>query len=119
MTKTKKAAGGYQATSSFNTVNHSIKSPYVKHFNRAKLPNVIDFYMRELKKISFNGKSATALCPFHDDHHPSFSFYIDSGAFRCFSANCNAHGRGIVDFFMRRYGYDFKTAAQALNAWED
>ena len=47
-------------------------------------------------KIAFNGKRATAKCPFHDDHHPSFNIFIgDNNKFfyNCFSC----HESGSVD----------------------
>ena len=49
------------------------------------------------------------LCPFHDDHNPSFGFDTKSGAWECF-AGC---GKGdVFEFLKRRDGKGFK---QVLN----
>jgi archaellum biogenesis ATPase FlaH len=49
-------------------------------------------------KIAFNGRRATAKCPFHDDNNPSFNVFLgdnDRFFYKCFS--CNEHGS--VDIF--------------------
>ncbi|HBR17151.1 MAG TPA: hypothetical protein DD725_06035, partial [Deltaproteobacteria bacterium] len=55
---------------------------------------------------------AVGLCPFHDDHNPSLSMNLESGAFHCFSS-CGAKG-GPVDLLMKVWGVDFKTALDRL-----
>lgn len=40
----------------------------------------------------------TALCPFHNDHHPSLSFNVRKNSFRCFS--CGAHG-DVIDLAIK------------------
>ena len=52
-----------------------------------------------------------ALCPFHDDSHPSLSFCVRRNTFRCFV--CDAHG-GTIDLVMRFLGKDFKDACHWL-----
>lgn len=52
-----------------------------------------------------------ALCPFHDDRHPSMSFR--SGRFHCWA--CDASG-DAVDFTARLFGLDAKGALRRLNA---
>ena len=39
-----------------------------------------------------------ALCPFHEDSHPSLSFHVGKNTFRCFV--CDAHG-GPIDLAMK------------------
>ena len=39
-----------------------------------------------------------ALCPFHDDKHPSLTFSVRKNRYRCFV--CDAHG-GAIDLVMR------------------
>ena len=34
---------------------------------------------------SYSGNEAICICPFHEDHHPSGSFNMDTGLFFCFS----------------------------------
>ena len=48
-----------------------------------------------------------ALCPFHNDHHPSLSFNVRRNTYRCFV--CDAHG-GTIDLVMRYLHKDFKEA---------
>ena len=52
-----------------------------------------------------------ALCPFHDDHHPSLAFSTRRNTFRCFA--CDAHG-GTIDLVMRSLSKDFKEACEWL-----
>ena len=52
-----------------------------------------------------------ALCPFHNDHHPSLSFHRGRNTFRCFV--CDAHG-GTIDLAMRLLGKDFRDACRWL-----
>jgi hypothetical protein len=90
----------------------------MKPFHRELLPPASSFYMRELKKLSRPSRGwAQALCPFHDDHDPSFSVKLDTGGFFCFA--CQAKGGDLVDFLMLRDGLNFKAAAQQLGAWRD
>jgi hypothetical protein len=48
-----------------------------------------------------------ALCPFHDDRHPSLSFRVSKNTYRCFV--CGASG-GTIDLVMRHLHVDFKEA---------
>ena len=52
-----------------------------------------------------------ALCPFHDDRHPSLSFRVSKNTFRCFV--CGASG-GTIDLVMRHLHVDFKAACRWL-----
>ena len=51
------------------------------------------------------------LCPYHDDKHPSLSFYRRNNTFKCFV--CDAHG-GVIDLTMQVLGKDFKEACRWL-----
>ena len=53
-----------------------------------------------------------ALCPFHNDHHPSLSFNTRRNTFRCFV--CDAHG-GTIDLVMRCLHKDFREACSWLS----
>ncbi|MDY3252318.1 MAG: CHC2 zinc finger domain-containing protein [Prevotella sp.] len=48
-----------------------------------------------------------ALCPFHQDRHPSLHFDIKRNRFKCFS--CGASG-GVIDIVMRYMNISFKDA---------
>ncbi len=56
-----------------------------------------------------------ALCPFHDDRHPSLSFSLRRNTFRCFA--CGAHG-GTIDLVMKSLGKDFRQATEWLSGNE-
>ncbi len=52
-----------------------------------------------------------SLCPFHEDKHPSLSFYVRKNTFRCFV--CGAHG-DTIDLVMRHLGLPFRDACRWL-----
>lgn len=52
-----------------------------------------------------------SLCPFHEDSHPSLSFWVSKNTFRCFV--CGASG-GPIDLVMRHLNFDFKAACRWL-----
>ena len=45
-----------------------------------------------------------AICPFHQDSHPSLSFRVSTNSFKCFV--CGAHG-GVIDLAMHMLGKNF------------
>ncbi len=86
---------------------------------RSRLPDPASYYAVRLDKLGKpDGKGwAPALCPFHDDHHPSLSVHVaEGGAYCCHS--CGAKGRDVVAFHMARTGLDFKTAVRELIGME-
>ena len=52
-----------------------------------------------------------ALCPFHDDTHPSLNFSVSRNTYRCFV--CDAHG-GTIDLVMNYLHKDFVDACRWL-----
>lgn len=52
-----------------------------------------------------------ALCPFHDDRHPSLAFSVSRNSYRCFA--CGAHG-GVIDLTMQCLGKNFREACEWL-----
>jgi hypothetical protein len=54
---------------------------------------------------------AVGLCPFHDDHHPSFGVNTEGNYWHCF-AGCG--GGSVIDFWMKWRKCDFTTAAREL-----
>lgn len=87
------------------------------YFDRARLPDPLNYYITELERLRPTGQHASARCPFHDDTHPSLTVNLATGAFRCHVPECGAHGRGVMDFHMARYGLGFVATAKALGAW--
>jgi hypothetical protein len=57
-------------------------------------------------------KKGVALCPFHEDHHPSMG--IKNNRYRCFA--CGAKG-DTIEFVMKRDGLSFKEALNWLNKY--
>ena len=61
-------------------------------------------------KISLNDKNK-ALCPFHDDHSPSFSVQKDKQIYKCFS--CGESGN-VITFVQKYNGITFTEALKML-----
>ena len=53
----------------------------------------------------------TAICPFHDDSHPSLTFNTRRNRYRCFV--CDAKG-GVIDLAMNCLGLNFREACHWL-----
>ena len=64
------------------------------------------------QRLRLNVVKHFALCPFHDDHHPSLYLNPKSNRFRCFS--CGAHG-DVLDLAIKLLGCDLKGACQWLS----
>ena len=82
---------------------------------KRRLPDPAIYYSQHLDKLTApNGSGwASALCPFHDDHHPSLSVHIvEGGAYCCHT--CGAKGRDVLAFHMARTGLPFKEAVRDL-----
>src|SRR5262245_13313842 len=59
------------------------------------------------------GKNYTGFCPFHPNTKtPSFVVFSETQSWRCFGA-C-ADGGDLLSFIMKREGYDFREALEAL-----
>ncbi|MBS0213192.1 MAG: hypothetical protein JSR26_08460 [Proteobacteria bacterium] len=90
-------------------------SAYLPRDWKRRLPDPLAYYSQHLDKLTPpNGSGwASALCPFHDDHHPSLSVHIvEGGAYRCHT--CGAKGRDVLAFHMARTGLPFKEAVRDL-----
>lgn len=48
---------------------------------------------RIAEELGMDVRRHTALCPFHDDHHPSLHFHAKTNTFRCFA--CDSRGSNI------------------------
>jgi hypothetical protein len=57
------------------------------------------------------GKNYLALCPFHNDRHPSLCVYPETNTFHCFG--CQKGGDAIA-FVRLHFGYGFRQAVQYL-----
>ena len=76
-------------------------------FGRANIVDVVSDYV-DLKKSGVNYKG---LCPFHQDHTPSFVVSPAKGIAHCFVCG---HGGNAVKFVMEKEGYTFPEAIKKL-----
>ncbi len=76
--------------------------------------------LKEIPLVEFIGQfvqlrpvasGAIGLCPFHDDHHPSFGVNVKGNYWNCF-AGCG--GGDIISFWMKLKNVDFPTAVTQL-----
>jgi len=85
-------------------------------FKRDRLPAPAHYYREEGLKLTGRGQWKNAVCPFHEDRHPSLRVHMERGAFKCMT--CGAKGGDVLAFHMQRHGLAFHDAAKALGAWE-
>ncbi len=85
-------------------------------FHKSTLQHPANYYKEQGLKLTGGGEWKNAICPVHQDTHPSLRVRIDTGGFRCMA--CGAHGGDVLSFHMQRYGLSFKQAAKDLGAWE-
>ena len=64
------------------------------------------------ERLGLTVKHHKALCPFHEDHHPSLSFSVRKNTYRCFV--CGASG-GTIDLVMKYLHKNFIEACRWLN----
>ncbi len=72
--------------------------------------NIVDLIGEHIA-LTRRGRTFKGLCPFHDDHNPSFDVDPERQSYRCWS--CNAKG-DIFDFVMNRERVDFRAALESL-----
>ena len=73
--------------------------------------NLMECVQNEGIELRKTGQNYKALCPFHDDHHPSFYVYPDANRFICFG--CGLKGDAI-DFIRKLRNLKFKEAISYL-----
>ncbi|MEZ4671444.1 MAG: CHC2 zinc finger domain-containing protein [Anaerolineae bacterium] len=73
--------------------------------------SVYDF-VSQFMEINRDGRG---LCPFHDDHHMSFSVHRERNFWRCFATHCNK-GYTVIDFWMYWRNISFRQAVKELAA---
>ena len=68
------------------------------------------------ERLGLRVRMHKALCPFHDDRHPSLSFRVSKNTFRCFV--CGASG-GPIDLVMKYLNKTFLEACRWLSLTPD
>lgn len=78
------------------------------------LPDPAGYYAANVQRLGRANQTgwALGLCPFHDDHNPSLSVNLETGAFACHA--CGAKGSGVISFHMRLTGLSYREAACEL-----
>lgn len=74
----------------------------------ARIEDVAGRYTKLVRK----GKNYTALCPFHDDHHPSLVVDVAKQTFHCFA--CGEHG-DVIGFVQKAEHCGFTEAVAKLS----
>jgi len=87
----------------------------MQKFDKSTLQRPANYFKEQGLKLTGGGEWKNAVCPFHQDTHPSLRVRIDTGGFRCMA--CGAHGGDVLSFHMQRYGLGFIAAAKQLGAW--
>lgn len=86
-------------------------------FNRSKLPDPLDYYQDNLEGCKRpRNEHMLALCPFHNESHPSFSVNTETGSYKCFS--CGARGGDVLKFHQEVNHLSFIEACKQLGAWD-
>lgn len=75
---------------------------------RIKAAVSIRDFIGQFVELSASGQG---LCPFHDDHNPSFSVNEEENYWYCFACD---KGGSVIDFWMMRQECEFKTAVSEL-----
>lgn len=75
---------------------------------KAKTVPIEEIYPAQLKGT---GSILLGLCPFHDDHEPSFAIYPATNSWYCF-AGCG--GGDVISFLQKLYNLKFSEALERL-----
>ena len=68
-------------------------------------------FVSQYVELKPTASGAVGLCPFHDDHHPSFGVNAEGNYWHCF-AGCG--GGSVIDFYIKWRKCDFTTAVREL-----
>jgi hypothetical protein len=65
--------------------------------------------------LKYSGTSCMALCPWHDDHHPSLSLVESAGKNYCHCFSCGKGG-DVITYVMAALDVDFREACEWLSS---
>ena len=99
-----------EASSAFESANEGAGKETTKHvpdqqgskLKSSRKVNHGDFFAGHVHRFvrNANRDEATGLCPFHSDHHPSFTVNLKTGLWMCHATECGA--KGNIEHFCRR-----------------
>ena len=90
----------------------NLKDKKKMHFDKQDIQKLKDLPIESVaQRLGLGLSHHKALCPFHDDTHPSLSFSVAKNSFRCFV--CGAHG-STIDIAMQVLGKPFAEACEWL-----
>jgi hypothetical protein len=102
----------------FAKTHYTNKTAVTHRPRKVALPSPDEFYTAEIEGLKeYSDGWAWGCCPFHADSNPSFTVNMESGAYRCMSSNCGAHGGSIVSFVSELHGLDWREALDFLGDW--
>jgi hypothetical protein len=78
---------------------------------RVKASVTVLEFVSQYVDLKPTASGAVGLCPFHDDHHPSFGVNAEGNYWHCF-AGCG--GGSVIDFWMKWRKCDFTTVVREL-----
>jgi DNA primase len=81
---------------------------------RVKNENPIAQVIGRYVELRPSGHNLVGLCPFHEDHVPSFTVYQNTGKFHCYG--CGKHG-DVISFLRYKDGLSFSQALDALDRY--
>jgi hypothetical protein len=87
------------------------EAPRGKLSERIKASVTVLEFVSQYVDLKPVGSGALGLCPFHDDHHPSFGVNDEENYWNCF-AGCG--GGSVIDFWMKWRKCDFRMAVKEL-----
>ena len=108
-------ASGVAMLNSFRALYGDKPAAHISNSWRERLPDPAAYYGQHVAKLGQHKANgyALGLCPFHDDHSPSFGVKLtDARGHWCCYAGC---GKGdMLAFHQRLTGLDFKAAVRDL-----
>lgn len=89
----------------------------LEHFDTLRLNaiSITEVARRLGCNLTRKGVRQVTNCPWHDDKHPSLTFYDDNQESRCYCFSCGKGG-GVIDFTMQHEGWTFQEACRWLSS---
>jgi hypothetical protein len=89
----------------------AVRRPGDRRAEQVKREIPLDVVVRHFTDLKPDGSRLVGRCPFHDDKHPSFTVYPETGTYYCFG--CKAHG-DVIAFVMHKRSKTYRQALEEL-----